>query len=596
MLRYCILSNRSGPRTVVFDTGGTIELVEPIRVEGASYSDLTIAGQTAPGGGIQIKRGGDRLSDAALIFEKGTANVILRFLRLRSYSRNGEDNIKFIGENLIMDHMSIQYADDENVSIWRTEDNCADLYDTPSCPTATDQTSGDPDGKCDADSGWQDRCDTQWLSRNITIQRSISAYGHGSHSCGLLAGGHHDPREFGMDLRKITLWRNLFASNNDRNPRVTAGTGTASDGGMEVINNVSYNWQIDRAGSTTRFSTADFVSNYFRFGPARTGNDEHEDVLRHEVVLGHCSTTTWNYCDEDGDCPGSETCVYLYLPHGQIYSYGNTVDGTTVSHSSSSTDWDDVWNQTTLESATKYALDSDYRRSTALAAAPHAATAVSASAAYADVLADVGANARVDCEGYWHSNLDWLDDGIIDDVIDRAGDSALQRHCRVTTTTKCDDDGDCTGSERCVVHNPSREYGWPTLSAGTACTDADGDHLPDAFENEYSSTIDYDDEDTDGDSTDDYLEDADGDGYTNLEEWMNGIQCAWCDWADINRDGNVDYADFIVMMAEWNEACSAYDWCSGADINRSGEVGMDDYIVLCQRWNDTGCAGTQDCD
>src|SRR4051794_38085305 len=42
-----------GPRTCVFRVGGTIALTTPIAVQAAN-SYLTVAGQTAPGGGIQL--------------------------------------------------------------------------------------------------------------------------------------------------------------------------------------------------------------------------------------------------------------------------------------------------------------------------------------------------------------------------------------------------------------------------------------------------------------------------------------------------------------------------------------------------------------
>ncbi len=61
----------TGPRTVIFRVGGTIDLSSSLIVR-SPY--LTIAGQTAPGGGIALKRGTLRI---------GTHDVIVRGLRVR---------------------------------------------------------------------------------------------------------------------------------------------------------------------------------------------------------------------------------------------------------------------------------------------------------------------------------------------------------------------------------------------------------------------------------------------------------------------------------------------------------------------------------
>ena len=50
-LRYGI-KNAQGPRTIVFDLSGTIQLKSELRI---TQSNLTLAGQTAPGDGITLR-------------------------------------------------------------------------------------------------------------------------------------------------------------------------------------------------------------------------------------------------------------------------------------------------------------------------------------------------------------------------------------------------------------------------------------------------------------------------------------------------------------------------------------------------------------
>lgn len=105
----------TGPRTIVFDVGGYIALKSILRIG----SDLTIAGQTAPGEGIGL-----RGSEVSL---SGSHNIIIRYLRIRQGLAEKQDKKSAInifgGRDIILDHLSIQWGR------WDTMDmnNCTNV-------------------------------------------------------------------------------------------------------------------------------------------------------------------------------------------------------------------------------------------------------------------------------------------------------------------------------------------------------------------------------------------------------------------------------------------------------------------------------------
>src|SRR6186713_1709933 len=65
-------SSAKGPRTIVFTTSGTIQLKSRLSLD---KSNITIAGQTAPGDGITLRDYTFQI--------KGASNIVVRYLRLR---------------------------------------------------------------------------------------------------------------------------------------------------------------------------------------------------------------------------------------------------------------------------------------------------------------------------------------------------------------------------------------------------------------------------------------------------------------------------------------------------------------------------------
>ncbi len=108
-------------RTVVFDVGGTINLVAAISVN----SNITIAGQTAPGG-ICFNAGEMGFSDRS--------NIICRYIRIRPGSNTASTDDDCVGfsdtTNCILDHMSMEFGPWNNIDAVTanniTVQNCID--------------------------------------------------------------------------------------------------------------------------------------------------------------------------------------------------------------------------------------------------------------------------------------------------------------------------------------------------------------------------------------------------------------------------------------------------------------------------------------
>ena len=99
--------NQKGTRTIVFAVDGIIELQKPLRV---NNGDLTIAGQTSPGG----------ICIANYPFTINSSNIIIRFIRFRP----GNSNVDCDGlggcdkQNVIIDHCSVSWGSDECLSVY----------------------------------------------------------------------------------------------------------------------------------------------------------------------------------------------------------------------------------------------------------------------------------------------------------------------------------------------------------------------------------------------------------------------------------------------------------------------------------------------
>ncbi len=102
-----------GPRIVIFDVSGTIELDSRIIV---NHPYLTIAGQTAPGDGITV---------SGRKFDVRTYDVIIRHMRFRrGVYEDDVDEWTFrirSGTHVIVDHVTISWGCDGNLGVTRMD-------------------------------------------------------------------------------------------------------------------------------------------------------------------------------------------------------------------------------------------------------------------------------------------------------------------------------------------------------------------------------------------------------------------------------------------------------------------------------------------
>lgn len=221
----------SGPRTIIFDVGGTIQLKRALRI---TNGRVTLAGQTAPGGGITLR-------DRPLIIAGD--DVVVRYVRSRlgDVGQTQNDAISIdSGRRIILDHVSASWSVDETLS-------AGSRYDPP-------------------ESGWYD-VTVQWSI--IAESLNSSAHDKGEHGYGSLVRGGHGAR--------ISWHHNLWAHHTARMPRPGNYNGPEADPVgplMEFRSNVFYNWARSRAGYNADKATRiayNFIDNAYVSGANSTG-------------------------------------------------------------------------------------------------------------------------------------------------------------------------------------------------------------------------------------------------------------------------------------------------------------------------------------
>ena len=214
-LRAC--TTASGPRTVVFAVAGTINLQSVLPINNPY---ITIAGQTAPGGGITVSAKSGYFD----VIGMNTHNIIIRYIRFaRGYYLNPPDEtgdtISMFGpaNNIVIDHVSARWANDGNIDIWRDDIN--------------EKTN------------------------NISISNSIFSEPLGDQK-NINFGANNNASE---TIKNIDMHRN-YLYGYERNPLVTVKS-------FRFTNNLVYNY-VWEGLNTGGGMSLDAIGNKFKAGPA----------------------------------------------------------------------------------------------------------------------------------------------------------------------------------------------------------------------------------------------------------------------------------------------------------------------------------------
>ncbi len=182
-----------GPRVIVFDVGGAIELKSDLRIE---KPDVTVAGQTAPNPGITLH--GHSLKVRA-------SNVVVQHVSVRPWSET----------------MAEKADERDGITIFSCDD-----CDTPTTDVLIENVSAS--WSVDEGIGLWGKELSRVTIRNSLIAEALRNGGHekGVHSMGLLIGG---------GVAAVEVTGNFFVSNLRRNPVVGGGASAF------IANNFIYN-------------------------------------------------------------------------------------------------------------------------------------------------------------------------------------------------------------------------------------------------------------------------------------------------------------------------------------------------------------------
>jgi len=434
---------------------------------------VTIAGQTAPGDGICIANWRAGMS--------GPNDVIMRFMRFR------------IGDaaQQSMDAMSPGSATHTIV------DHCSSSW---SLDVACNSLQSGSVGSQSAMTTYQKNIISEPLRYSYHYNDSLRSQGYSN---------VYQPHAFAASISGEigSYHHNLIAHSTDRNWSLAGGydKSVSYAGSLDIRNNVVYNWLARTTdGGVAR---CNYESNYYKPYPA---NNPVTFLLRLDPINTNNATKPFYY-------------MVGNVMEGKNYLNNNWQTGTAVPTGNGSNNYADA-NQVSMAITNSEIF-------------PSYVTTQTASNAYKVVLSDVGCNLPVQ---------DLIDRRVIGEVLDGTTHYIGTNGPHYTIngyyqTNSVGPDNPGLIDSQTDVHdytndvtraNYSPNYPWPPYATCNVPEDTDHDGMPDWWElmkglNPNSAPGDF--SDSNGD--------PDGDGYSNLEDYLNWLAAVHFDCV---RNTNVD--------------------------------------------------------
>lgn len=296
---------------------------------------------------------------------------------------------------------------------------------------------------------------------NVTIQNCISAEALDTynHAFGSTLGGEN-----------VLIYGNLWACNTGRNPSI------GWNGVFNFVNNVLFNWvhrTVDGGDYTTLYN---IINNYYKPGPATPKNEP----IAHRILK-----------------PESGRSKLGYLVFGRAYVNGNIVEGF---EKVSEDNWAGGVQVEDLPDAGEYKV---YMKVDKPFPMPPVPKIMPAKEAYEYVLKNAGATYPVR-DAVDRRIIEQVRTGIIKYADNLNPDEFYQfEHRRLPKD-----------SYKIGIITDIRQVGGYPEYKGTPYKDSDNDGMPDVWEKKYGLNP--------NDPSDASL-DCNGDGYTNIEKYINGL-------------------------------------------------------------------------